>query len=97
MKIHPAPDEWDRRYNVDYYIEIKGKFIGLQIKPAGYEYITQIINEREQQKRTHNKFTKKYGGRVFYIISITEGKNKKIFNLEIIDEIKREIMKLERG
>lgn len=97
VKIHPAPDEWDRRYNVDYYIEIKGKFIGLQIKPAGYEYITQIINEREQQKRTHNKFTKKYGGRVFYIISITEGKNKKIFNLEIIDEIKREIMKLERG
>jgi len=96
VKIHPAPDQWDRGYNVDYFIEINGKNIGLQIKPAGYEYITQIINEREQQKRTHEKFTDKYGGRVFYIISITEGKNKKIYNPEIIDEIKKEIERLRK-
>ncbi len=95
VKIHPAPDDWDRHYNVDYYIKIKDKFIGLQIKPAGYEYITQIINEREQQKNTHEKFTKKYGGRVFYIISVTEGKNKKIQNVEIINEIKKEINRIE--
>ena len=96
VKIEPAPDEWDRGYNVDYYIKINDKYIGLQIKPAGYEYITQIINEREQQKRTHEKFTKKFGGKVFYIISITEGKSKKIFNTEVIEEIKEEIQRLER-
>ena len=94
VKIEPAPDEWDRGYNVDYFIKIHEKYIGLQIKPAGFEYITQIINEREQQKKTHEKFTTKYGGRVFYIISITEGKNKIIHNPEVIDEIKDEINRL---
>ena len=91
VKIETAPDEWDRGYNVDYFIKIKDKYIGLQIKPAGYEYITQIINEREQQKKTHEKFTAIFGGKVFYIISITEGKNKKIHNPEVIEEIKKEI------
>ena len=96
VKIEPAPDEWDRGYNVDYFIKINDKYIGLQIKPAGYEYITQIINEREQQKKTHEKFTAKYGGKVFYIISITEGKNKIIHNPEVIEEIKKEIENLEK-
>jgi MjaI restriction endonuclease len=96
VKIEPAPDTWDRGYNVDYFIKIHDKYIGLQIKPAGYEYITQIINERNQQKITHEKFTAKYGGRVFYIISITEGKNKIIHNPEVIEEIKKEIERLSK-
>ncbi len=96
IKIQPAPDKWDRGYNVDYFIKVNDKYIGLQIKPAGYEYITQIINEREQQKKTHEKFTSKYGGKVFYIISITEGKNKIIHNSEVIEEIKKEIENLEK-
>jgi len=95
VKIEPAPDEWDRGYNVDFYIKIKEKFIGIQIKPAGYAYITQIINELNFQKRTHQLFTKKYGGKVFYIISIAEDKRKVIYNPEIIDEIKAEIKALE--
>src|SRR3990167_9570438 len=96
VKIEPAPDEWDRGYNVDYFIKIHEKYIGLQIKPAGFEYITQIINEREQQKKTHEKFTTKYGGKVFYIISITEGKNKIIHNPEVIKEIEAEIKRLSK-
>lgn len=96
VKIEPAPDEWDRGYNVDYYIKIGEKYIGLQIKPAGFEYITQIINEREQQRKTHEEFTRKYGGKVFYLISVTEGKNKRIYNLDVIDEIKSEIERLEQ-
>jgi hypothetical protein len=96
VKIEPAPDEWDRGYDVDYFIKIRDKFIGLQIKPAGYEYITQIINERERQKKNHEKFTKKFGGKVFYIISITEGKSKRIYNPEIIEEIKKEIKRLQK-
>jgi len=63
----------------------------MDFKPGEYEYITQIINEREQQKKTHEKFTAKFGGKVFYIISLTEGKNKIIHNPEIIEEIKKEI------
>jgi len=94
VNVQPAPDEWDRGYNVDFYIDIKGKYIGLQIKPAGYAYITQIINELEFQKSTHEKFTKKFGGKVFYIISITEGKNKIIHNPDMISEIQQEINRL---
>lgn len=96
VKLEPAPDEWDRRYNVDFFIKVRAKYIGLQIKPAGYAYITQIINELKFQKKTHEKFAKKYGGKVFYIISVKEGKRKVIYNPEVIDEIKKEIARLER-
>jgi len=94
VKIEPAPDEWDRGYNVDFFIKVKDKYIGLQIKPAGYAYIPQILNEMEFQKRTHAKFTAKYGGKVFYIISVTEGKKKIIQNPEVIEEIRNEIERL---
>jgi hypothetical protein len=89
VKVEPAPDEWDRGYNVDFFIKVKDRYIGLQIKPAGYAYITQIINELEFQKRTHKKFTDKYGGKVFYIISVKEGKKKIIYNPEVIEERQR--------
>jgi len=96
VEIEPAPDEWDRLYNVDFYIQVKDKYIGLQIKPAGHAYITQIINELEFQKKSHEKFTEKHGGKVFYIISVTEGKKKIIHNPEVIEEIRKEIERLQK-
>ena len=63
VKIKPAPDEWDRLFNVDFYIKVNDQYIGLQIKPAGFPYITQIINEKKQQEATHKKYTLKYGGK----------------------------------
>ena len=96
VKIEPAPDELDRLYNVDFFIKIKDKFIGLQIKPAGgVSHITQIFQEKAQQAKTHEKFTAKYGGKVFYVVSIKENDKKKIHNTEVIDEIKEEIKRLE--
>lgn len=94
IKIEPAPDRWDRLYNVDFYIKINDKYIGLQIKPTGYAFIPQIINEKINQEKTHKKFTEKYGGKVFYIYSIKEGDKKKIYNQEVIEEIKQEIIRL---
>lgn len=94
VKIEPAPDEWDRLFNVDFYIKIKERYIGLQIKPVGYAFITQIIKEHEVQKQTHKEFTAKYGGKVFYIYSVKEGDKKVIHNKEVIDEIKQEIKRL---
>ncbi len=96
VRVEPAPDEWDRGYNVDFFIKVKDKYIGLQIKPAGYAYITQIINELEFQKKTHEKFTVKYGGKVFYIISVKDGEKKVIYNHEVIEEIRKEIERLEK-
>jgi len=97
VKVEPAPDEWDRGYNVDFFIKVQDRYIGLQIKPAGYAYIPQIINELEFQKRTHKKFTNKYGGKVFYIISVKEGKKKIIYNPEVIEELKEEIKRLQQN
>jgi hypothetical protein len=96
IKIEPAPDEWDRLYNVDFFIKIKDKYIGLQIKPAGgVSHIPQIFKEGAIQAATHKEFTKKFGGKVFYIISIKEGNTKKIHNTEVIQEIEDEIKRLQ--
>lgn len=95
VKIEPAPDEWDRLFNVDFFIKIGDKFIGLQIKPAsGVSHIPEIFKERNQQAMTHEKFTKRYGGQVFYVISVKEGKNKIIHNPEVDEEIRAEIKRL---
>jgi hypothetical protein len=95
MKIAPAPDEWDRLYNVDFFIQVNDKYIGLQIKPAtDTAHISQIYKEREIQKNTHDKFTENYGGHVFYVISVKKDKQKHIQNIDIIDEIKVEIARL---
>jgi len=96
VKVKPAPDEWDRGYNVDFFIEVKKRYIGLQIKPAGYAYIPQIINELQFQEKTHKKFTARHGGKVFYIISVKEGKKKIIYNPEVIEEIRKEIERLKK-
>ncbi|MBP7796141.1 MAG: MjaI family restriction endonuclease [Elusimicrobiales bacterium] len=98
VKIEPAPDEWDRLFNVDFFIKLNGKHIGLQIKPAGgVSHIPEIFKERQLQEKTHEKFTEKFGGKVFYVISIKEGDKKKIHNIEVIDEIKEEIERLKKG
>lgn len=96
VKIEPAPDEWDRLYNVDFFIRIKDKYIGLQIKPAGgVSHIPEIFKERTLQAATHKKFTERFGGKVFYVISVREGNRKKIHNTEVISEIEDEIGRLQ--
>lgn len=97
IKIYPAPDEWDRLFNVDFYIKIKDKYVGLQIKPVSkVSSIPEIYKEKSIQQKSHIEFTKKYGGKVFYLYSCKKGDKKIIVNTEIIDEIKAEIEKLSK-
>ena len=92
VKILPAPDEWDRLFNVDFFIEINGKYLGLQIKPVSQvSSIPEIYKERGIQLATHKEFTQKYGGKVFYLYSCKSGDKKIIVNTEVISEIKQEI------
>lgn len=97
IKIEPAPDEWDRKYNVDFFIKIKDKYIGFQIKPinSGIQ-LPEIFKEQTIQEKSHKQFTEKFGGKVFYIYSKKVGEKKEIFNTEVIDEIKKEIKRLEK-
>jgi len=97
VKIEPAPDEWDRLYNVDFFIKIKGKYIGLQIKPvSGVSHIPQIYKERDLQEKTHEEFYEKFGGKVFYVFSYKDGQKKVIRNKqEVIKVIREEIERLD--
>ncbi|AEH23248.1 conserved hypothetical cytosolic protein [Thermodesulfobacterium geofontis OPF15] len=94
IEIKPAPDEWDRLYNVDFYIEVNGKYIGLQIKPITYNQTPEIHKWKDWLSRTHKSFEEKIGGKVFIIFSIKKGDKKEIYNKEVIEEIKDLIKKL---
>jgi hypothetical protein len=95
VKIEPAPDEWDRLFNVDFYIKIGEKFIGLQIKPvnSGIQ-LPEIFKEFGLQANTHIKFTEIFGGKVFYLFSQKNGDRKEIANKEVIVQISEEIKRL---
>lgn len=96
VPIKPAPDEWDRLYNVDFFIEVTDKYIGLQIKPITFEHTFEDYKWNEMQETTHNKFQKKLSGRVFIVFSVKVGDKKTIKNIEVIEEIKNEIEKLRK-
>lgn len=96
VPIQPAPDEWDRLYNVDFYIEINGKYIGLQIKPITYKQTPEIYKWKEWLAKTHNKFEKDKGGKVFVVFSIKKEGKKLIYNPEVIDEMKKEVERLRK-
>lgn len=96
VKIEPAPDEWDRLFNVDFFIKIGEKFIGLQIKPvsSGIQ-LPEIFKEYSLQAETHKKFTGVFGGKVFYLFSAKVGEKKEIQNKGVVDEIRQEIDRLQ--
>lgn len=97
VKIEPAPDEWDRLFNVDFFIKVKENYIGIQIKPVNQGIqLSQIFKEKDLQNKTHEKFSRQYGGKVFYIFSSKIGEKKEIRNKEVIDEIRQEIERLKK-
>ena len=97
VNIEASPDEWDRLFNIDFFIKIKEKYIGLQIKPVnGGIQLPEIFKEYALQEMTHQKFTEVFGGKVFYLFSAKVGDKKEIQNKEVIDEIRGEIKRLEQ-
>lgn len=97
IKIQPAPDKWDRTFNVDFYIEVDDKYIGLQIKPIDSGQALNQYQWIKMHEINHKKFQEKFGGRVFFVYSIKFGGRKKIYNDEVIDEINNEINKFNTG
>ncbi len=94
-KIEPAPDNWDRAYSVDFFIKVKDKFIGIQIKPIASGQALNQYQWIEMHMVNHQKFESEFGGKVFFVYSTksTAGK-KKIYNIEVIDQIRGEIQRL---
>ncbi len=94
-KIEPASDEWDRLYNVDFFIHVNNHYIGIQIKPVNKGIqLPEIFKEQKIQLKSHQKFKEKFGGEVFYIFSISDSGKKTIVNPEVITEIREEIKRV---
>jgi len=94
VAIKPAPDEWDRKYNVDFYVDVSGSYIGIQIKPITYQQSQQIYKWKELMNKSHERFREKFGGKVFIVFSIKNNDKKEIFNPEVVEEIKNEVERL---
>ena len=95
VPIQPAPDDWDRLFNVDFFIQIGKKYIGIQIKPVNNDIqLPEIFKEYNLQAESHKKFTDVFGGKVFYLFSEKVGEKKEIKNKEVINEIQGEIIRL---
>jgi len=92
-KIEPAPDEWDRTYNVDFYIQVGEKYMGLQIKSVTGLALNHYQWE-EMHESNHARFETEFGGKVFFVYSTKSGKKKSIHNPEVIGEIAAEMERL---
>src|SRR4030042_724341 len=94
-KIEPAPDKWDRSYSVDFYIKVNEKYIGIQIKPISSGIALNQYQWDEMHKKNHDKFQTEFGGKVFFVFSVKSATGKKrIYNPEVIEEIRNEITRL---
>lgn len=96
-KIKAAPDKWDRTYNVDFFIKVADRFIGIQIKPIESGQALNQYQWVEMHKKNHERFEKNFGGKAFFVYSIkSSGKKKRIYNTEVIEEIITEIKRLSK-
>jgi len=95
QKIEGAPDNWDRAYGVDFFVKINQKYIGIQIKPIASGQSLNQYQWIEMHRKSHERFEKEFGGKVFFVFS-TKSSNgtKKIYNTEVIEQIIKEIKRL---
>jgi Mor family transcriptional regulator len=90
------------KFSVDFFIKVENKskfkkYTGIQIKSVNQEIpYPQIIKEKDLQRKAHEKFTKEFGGKVFYVFSSKVKDRKEIRNKEVINEIRREIIRLKK-
>ena len=78
VKIEPAPDEWDRLYNVDFFIKVKEKYIGIQIKPVNQGIqLSQIFKERDLQPKLMRNLPSNMAARFSTFSHPRSGKEKK--------------------
>ena len=95
VKIEPAPDNWDRTFGIDFFIKVSNSFIGLQVKPISTGKSLNDYQWIEMHAKSHAKFQAKFGGKVFFIFSVKGANDKKrVFNMEVIEEIQAEIKRL---
>jgi len=92
VKIEPAPDEWDRTFSVDFFIQVRDKYIGPQIKSVSGLALDHYQWE-SMHEANHGKFEEKFGGG-FFVYGRKSAKKGKIENPEVIEQIRSEMERL---
>lgn len=82
---------------MDFYIQVREKYIGLQIKPITYEQTPEIYRWKEWLSKTHKKFEENFGGKVFIVFSVMKDNKKEIYNPEVVEDIRKEIERIKGG
>jgi hypothetical protein len=83
--------EIDHAGDIDYIAKIGEKAIGIQIKPITAKANFGSYSLTERMKASFNDFQEQFGGKVFVIFSL----DGEIANKEVIEEIQKEVKRLE--
>jgi hypothetical protein len=84
--------ELDHAGDVDYLGYVGKRAFGIQIKPITAQANFGNYSPSERMKASFREFERKYGGKVFIIFSVDD----EIKNMEVLEEIKKEIDRLKR-
>ena len=96
VEFEESTSDLDHAGDIDYLGKV-GKFaFGIQIKPitASSNFGNYSISDRMIDN--FKKFEKKYGGKVFIVFSSKNNDKKVVKNIEVLEEIKKEIERLKR-
>ena len=83
--------ELDHAGDIDYIAKVGEKAIGIQIKPITAKANFGSYSLTERMKASFNDFQEQFGGKVFVVFSL----DGEIANKEVIEEIQKEVKRLE--
>ncbi len=95
LSFHPAPPELEV-LAVDWYAVVNGYYMGIQVKPLTFEQ-SQLVAQIKQQVliEPHREFERRYGGKVFVVITLGKKRQFKIVDEdELIERIRNEVERL---
>jgi hypothetical protein len=92
IKFVESDPQLDHAGDIDYLGWVGNKAFGIQIKPVTAKANFGNYSATERMKASFNDFEKKFGGQVFIVFSTDD----KIKNEDVIDDISKEIARLEK-
>lgn len=92
VKFEESDPELDHAGDIDYLGWVNDKAFGIQIKPVTAKSNFGNYSVSERMKNSFIDFQKKYKGNVFIVYSISES----IKNIEVIEDIRKEIIRLQK-
>ena len=90
LAFEESDPELDHAGDIDYVARINNKAIGIQIKPTTAKSNFGNYSLSERMSANFNDFTSRFGGKVFVVFSL----DGEIANLEVVEEIRKEIERL---